>query len=384
MVRLPFTNTGLMVLLLGLGAYAVGWWFGWTELLVMACGCLTGLVLATPFIVGRQRLIVERTVAPERVEVGSPAVAHIRITNPTRIPIGSQFVAEHVDGLASVIDVTGLAPGASIERSLVLPTDRRGLIPVGPSIVSRADPLGLMRRDVVQSAHNDLWVHPRVVPTNPAPVGFAKDLEGPTNDTSPSGDVSFHTLREYSIGDDPRHVHWLSTARTGSLMVKHFVDNRQPHLTVVLDGSATSYQADEFEVAVDVVASLGVNGLIQKRPTSLYSGAEALVPGAVGATAQDLLDALTVVQPRSPVGLEAACVQALDREPETSVLVAITGAIEPSALLGLIERVKRRTHVVVVRAWPSSAIEPVSLPGATILDIDDIDRFQVVWNQAMR
>ena len=50
----------------------------------------------------------------------------------------------------------------------------------------------------------------------PLPAGFAKDLEGPTTDASPAGDVAFHAMRPYRLGDDPRHIHWMSTARTGS------------------------------------------------------------------------------------------------------------------------------------------------------------------------
>ena len=69
----------------------------------------------------------------------------------------------------------------------------------------------------------------------PLPVGFAKDLEGPTSDASPAGDIAFHALRPYQLGDDHRHIHWMSTARTGTLMVRHYVDNRRPTLAVLLD-----------------------------------------------------------------------------------------------------------------------------------------------------
>ena len=381
---MPFTKTGAAVLILGIGAYLAGWWFGWIELMVLSCGCLVGLLLATPFIIGRQRLTVERTVSPTKVEVGTPALATIRVENPTRSPIVWRVIQERVGAQIFPIEVDGLGPGASLERVLNLPTGRRGRIMIGPSVISRADPLGLMRRDVVQTGQDELWVQPRVVPTMPAPIGFAKDLEGPTNDTSPAGDVSFHTLREYSVGDDPRHVHWLSTARTGNLMVKHYVDNRRPHLTVVLDDALGSYSDDEFEVAVDVAASLGVNGLLNEQPISMYHGTELLLSERRGLGPSDLLDALTLVETRQGSSLDATCSHALDHEPETSVLVVVTGALDTGQLLRLVEQAKRRAHVLLVRVWPTSEMEPVNLPGATLLDVDDVQRFGVVWNQAMR
>ena len=121
-----------------------------------------------------------------------------------------------------------------------LPTARRGVVQVGPALIVKTDLLHLMRREIEQTGVQTLWVHPRVAALAPLPVGFAKDLEGPTSDASPAGDVAFHALREYELGDDHRHIHWMSTARTGTLMVRHYVDNRRPSITAVVDTDLAS------------------------------------------------------------------------------------------------------------------------------------------------
>src|SRR5688572_31110035 len=44
--------------------------------------------------------------------------------------------------------------------------------------------------------------------------------------------MAFVESRAYAPGDDPRHVDWNATARTGDLFVKQFIEERE--LTVLL------------------------------------------------------------------------------------------------------------------------------------------------------
>ncbi|MEZ5340417.1 MAG: DUF58 domain-containing protein [Acidimicrobiales bacterium] len=325
-----------------------------------------------------------RTICPSKVQVGEAATVTLTISNPAMTPIVDRLLHEHIGDQVVVVPLRGLAPHAVTEHVLDLPTGRRGVFPIGPLVISRADPLGLLRRDVVQSDADELWVRPRVVPTHPAPVGFAKDLEGPTNDLSPAGDVSFHALREYNIGDDPRHVHWLSTARTGTLMVKHFVDNRRPYLTVVVDASAESYRNDGYEVAVDILASLGVSGLVNDQPVSLYNGQTAIVSAAQRLGVDEVLDSLTLISGAGPADLAGTCSKVLDQEPDTSVLVVVTGPASAERLLPVVNATKQRAAAVIVRIGCDDDGRRVTLPAATLIDADDVTTFGDAWNQVMR
>ncbi len=62
----------------------------------------------------------------------------------------------------------------------------------------------------------------------------------------------FVSMREYVAGDDPRMIHWPTTARTGTLMVREHVEVRRPEFTVVLDTAPSVGTPDDFEEAVDV------------------------------------------------------------------------------------------------------------------------------------
>ena len=113
----------------------------------------------------------------------------------------------------------------------MVPTDRRSVIPVGPPSAVRSDPLGLVRRDVVEQTTWSCSCTRRSSPGLARP-GLERDLEGQTTNDLSTSDVAFHTLRDYVPGDDRRHVHWRSTAKAGRLMVRQFVDTRRSHLAV--------------------------------------------------------------------------------------------------------------------------------------------------------
>lgn len=51
--------------------------------------------------------------------------------------------------------------------------------------------------------------------------------------------MAFSESRAFADGDDPRHVDWLATARTGELFVKQFVEERELTLLLVVDLSAS-------------------------------------------------------------------------------------------------------------------------------------------------
>ncbi len=389
----PFTRSGTTIGFLALTSYAAGWLLGWNELMACAAGCGLALIAACGFVIGRHRVEVSRSLSCDRVNVGELATSTLTVTNPGRTPVGPRRLEEWSGGRATTIDITGLAPGGVKQVDHVLDTSHRGVLDVGPTVVAKSDPLGLMRREVQQAGIDQLWVQPRVVSVNPVPVGFAKDLEGPTSDTSPAGDVSFHTIREYSLGDDHRHIHWLSTARTGRLMVRHYVDNRRPYLTVLLDTDAVYdgrstledtdvaigdtntentasgfLEGDAFELAVAIAASLVVNTQLVQQPVSLYCGTSA---------GEAPLDALTTVD-QDDSALDPAVRHALAHERATSVLVIITGNRSPASLLAIVEEAKRSVHVVVVRCCAEA--DGLRLPSTTTFTVDRLESFQSAWN----
>jgi uncharacterized protein (DUF58 family) len=379
--RIPLTASGWTVAVLAVVAYVAGWALGWVELMVVAAGCLIVLAAALPFVIGRLALDVQRTLEPERVTVGDRAVAVMRVTNPRRTPIASRAIEEHIAGRPVRLDIPPLGPGRATEAVYPLPTGRRGIVEVGPALIVKGDLLGLMRREVAQTDVQRLWVHPRVAALQALPVGFAKDLEGPTSDASPAGDVAFHALREYELGDDHRHIHWMSSARTGQLMVRHYVDNRRPNITVVVDTEIDSYRAErQFDLAVEVAASIGVSSVLHGQPIALWLDREVVIGQNRPAGRQDILDRLTLAEGQTGTDVADAALHALRAEAGTSALVVVTGTVPTDRFLRMATVARRSARVVLVRCWPAGDRLPGVLPGAKVIDVDELDAFQAAWS----
>jgi uncharacterized protein (DUF58 family) len=381
-LAIPLTASGWTVAVLAVVAYVAGWLLGWVELMVVAAGCLIVLAAALPFVIGRLALDVERTLEPERITVGDKAVAVMRVTNPRRTPLASRTIEEHVGGRPLRLDVPPLGPGRSTEAVYPLPTARRGVVQIGPALIVKTDLLNLMRREIAQTDVQTLWVHPRVAALRPLPVGFAKDLEGPTSDASPAGDVAFHALREYELGDDHRHIHWMSSARTGTLMVRHYVDNRRPNVTVVVDTEIDSYRSEQqFDLAIEVAASLGVSALLHGQPVAVWLDRDVVIGQNRPAGRTDVLDRLTLATGAAGTDAGDAALHALRAESGTSALVVVTGNVPTDRFLAMSTVARRSARVILVRTWPPGDRLPGVLPGAKVIDVDSLDGFQAAWEK---
>ena len=386
MLRLgPLTATGGGVLALTALAYVVGWRFGWVELLVVAAAGVAGLLLAVPFVVGRLRLDLKRTVDPDRVQVGNPGAATLTMTNTGRSLSRARTIDEFINGRRMAVSAPLLKPGESERVVYTLDTSRRGVIELGPAVVAKSDPLGLMRREVGQIGRDTLWVHPKIVALETLPAGFAKDLEGPTSDASPAGDVAFHTLREYTPGDDIRHIHWMSSARSEQLLVRHYVDNRIPRIGVVLDDFDGVYEDESsFELAVSIAGSLGVAGTVGNMPVAVWVGDEEAIGSRYPAGRQALLDRLTLVESGGDDSASEGVVGLTTTEPDTSLVVVVTGERNPMDLLNIVRAVDQGMQVVLVRCSGTIKLEPIFVPDAEVVDCHDLKAFQLQWSWLAR
>ncbi|MFT3852339.1 MAG: DUF58 domain-containing protein [Ilumatobacteraceae bacterium] len=398
--RVPATAFGVVVAAVGVTCWVVGWQLGWIELMVVAAGCLVALVLAAPFVVGRSRLDLARSLHPQRAMVGEPCAARLTAHNHSRTPMRAVRVVEtttlpsapsyadltdasrRVRARRIELDVPRLGPGEAHVVEYELPTPRRGTFVVGPAVVDRSDPAGLLSREVAHTPAEVLWVHPRWQLVRAPSAGFAKDLEGPTADDSPAGDIAFHAVRPYQIGDDPRHVHWMSSARAGQVMVRHYVDTRRPHVTVVVDGDPAAWAGAEFETGVEVAASITVSLLHHRLPVAATVGSEWIVGRTAPVADHDAaLDRLTTCAPSTARPLLVTVADALHREPATSAIVVVTARAPAAEVVRTVAHARRHARVVVADCCAADEAEVPAVPGARTIRCPDLTTFVGAWNR---
>src|SRR5690606_35426104 len=155
-----------------------------------------------------------------------------------------------------------LAPGEQAGELFAIPTPKRDVVKVVPGSVERGDPRGLLDGAHRPAEPGDRYVHTKTELFGGQSLGFLRDLEGlPATDLS-RDDVSCHALNEYQPGDDLRHVHWRSTARTGVMMVRQYEETRRSHFVIGLSRSTGDYATDQdSELAISVAGSVGLRAL---------------------------------------------------------------------------------------------------------------------------
>ncbi len=134
---------------------------------------------------------------------------------------------------------------------------RRGVYTLGPAEVRVADPFGLLRFAKRDSETTEVVVYPQVHELRGFPLRGGNVEAGTTGSRGRRGE-EFANLREYRRGDDRRHIHWKSLARTGELFVKEFSLQAPRRHTVALDlrREGLRTQENEIEDAVSAAASV--------------------------------------------------------------------------------------------------------------------------------
>ena len=380
MRRLSVTSTGFGLAAAAAGCYGVGVVLGYRLLVVVAVGMLAMLAVGVIPLTVRPSVALSRLVSPDRVGVGEPALGRLEVRNLSRWPSPGFTAVDLIGGEALPLNVRPLAGRG--RRTLHYPVlaRRRGRHRLGPLTVERRDALGLFAWRQRQTDDGVLWVHPRVHRMGALPVGIVPDYEGRTTEHARLGTVTFSSLREYVPGDDPRQIHWRTTARTGHLIVREHIDTMEPTTTVVLDTRDHVLPPDAFEDAVELAASVVRAVEVAGRPAALHvlgqPPAETIAFGAQG-----FLDRLALAR-RSADPDPLRLLETVERVPAGGALVVITGAAGAAVLGRLAEQRRRFASVVVVALDPDGSAGGVQRrPGLAVLTARSAAEGVAAWRR---
>lgn len=265
------------------------------------------------------RRISVRRRAPERAEAGQVVPITIELANRRPFLAVWMFtVKDVIDGpmdaaqkmlkpLEPAVAFLRVPKQALQRRVYRVRLPKRGRYAFGPMQANTRFPLGLIERGLVIPDQIELLVHPRIgllshnwrrrVTHTREQVAHAQKRAGSFED-------DFHRVREYQTGDDPRAIHWPTSARRGSLVVREFRESHDRPLAILVDLWSESPDGDaKVELALDLAATLAVDHTRTSQRASVFCALAGETLTAWDSSSRSdlggMLDAMAVVRPTS-------------------------------------------------------------------------------------
>lgn len=180
---------------------------------------------------------------------------------------------------------------------------RRGIYPLGTLTVSTSFPFGLFfkERDVELPGELIIWPrHDLPVPAGSPGAGRAR-VRGQALAGQPGARGDYRGLRPYRPGDDPKDIHWRTSARLQTPVVREYERDASEIFWICLDLAGTR-GAEDAEGLVEVAASLAARAEVEGKRFALVAGQRVVPPGSGPGQLEAVLDALARVDfdPEAP------------------------------------------------------------------------------------
>ncbi len=322
------------------GALAVGRLFGIFELFVIGAAMLVAALSAWLLVTFRRpQVAVERWIRPAVLTAGDVGRVEVLVQQVGRSRSPSFELIEPVGANRTArMGVAPLAPDTEVSAGYRIPTDRRGVLAIGPLIALRHDILGLARWTGEVAGVEEVLVSPRAHLLDVPLLGhgvLGRHLLALAQRLGP-GD--FHSLRDYVDGDEPRSIHWRASARSEELKVRQHTVEGLRRCVVLLDQHVPAGPAGQeaFERAVTVAASIVHSadraGLTTRFVTT--DGADLRGPDVAVQTLHLLARIEASTQPAIPVERDPSeglgLVVAIAADPWTMAWTALDRIVDPA------------------------------------------------------
>ncbi len=227
------------------------------------------------------RSLYVRREIPKRIMAGETFTASIVLENrktwPTAWLMNVSDSVVHASGyLSPEVLFVNVPPRQERRGHYQLRLKKRGKYQLGPVDVTTRFPLGLVERGVILSVQDELLVYPRTGHLKPdwrrylqqsiELVSHVRPQTGPFND-------DLYRIREYRPGDDPRMIHWRTSARMSELVVCDYKESRDRDLILIVDPwvspKASDEESDDAERALRFATTVCMDHLRNSRESSL-------------------------------------------------------------------------------------------------------------------
>jgi len=196
---------------------------------------------------------------PDLIMADQPTTITVSVTNRSRwLPSYSLRLFDVAQGqdLDRGLFVHHVPPQRSALLSYPISASARGRLRFDGVRAETLFPFGLFLKRALYQVSAEILVSP---PIRPLSLRFIDELasEGQGLSLARRGHgTQLYNLRPYRPGDDSRAIHWMSTARTSTLIVRETEAEDQRRMTIVLSTVAPDEQEPLFERSLILVASL--------------------------------------------------------------------------------------------------------------------------------
>ncbi|HET6370358.1 MAG TPA: DUF58 domain-containing protein, partial [Nitrospiria bacterium] len=319
-----YLNKKTALILLTLVSFFLAW--NRTINLLYAMFALLGATLVLAYILPRRALrgVSALRTLPATAFEGEEIEVAVHLKNAGWTP---RYMIEVVDAIPSaepslrrpMTFVARLSGGSARDYCYPVTCYKRGVYRVGPLSLRSAYPLGIRSAEkVLSDDQHDLLVYPKTFEIPVFPLAGARlTLSGVEALSKAGGSQEFFGTREYKHGDSLKHIHWPSTARHGSLIVKEFEQRASTEVSLFLDLHRDSLFGEgretTLEYAVKIAASIGKYALEKGHNVQLIGFGKSpwMVPSSRGSDhLGDLLEILARVESDGVVSFPSALSQA--------------------------------------------------------------------------
>jgi uncharacterized protein (DUF58 family) len=208
---------------------------------------------------------------PEDVYARTPFAVELRLDNERRVGGAYGLLVGPSDPDRGRPQYVGRLGGRHRSHRLLLRENmpQRGRHWLPGLTVATSFPFGLFRARRVAESERRVLVYPHIGRISAEALAHQRGGEARwlVDQRRKDQQGEFRSLRKYTPGDNPRHIHWATTARMGELFVQEF-ERREMHSAMLLldaymptdlDEQAAAERRGRFEKAVSFVATLAAD-----------------------------------------------------------------------------------------------------------------------------
>jgi uncharacterized protein (DUF58 family) len=341
------------------------------------------------------------------VKEGSDMRVNLRVVNHTH---GARILLRFVDSIPGrqgndPVQVPLLGARATETVSYSCRAGKRGIYDFAACRIESSSPFGLVNARRNLRAESHLVVYPLYYELIGAMFPFHRSFTGMTSapGSRPGEGASFFGLREYREGDPIRKIHWPSSVRARTLMVKEFEEDMHSSVVIMLDTLGKSVMPigddDNLEVAVRAAASLANHTLVNGHPTTLMyydESARCMRTDRAMGDLTAILDSLARLEASSVRPLDAI-MEGRSAIPRHANLIAVMLSADKEVMEELLRIRAQGIQIMLVisdgrnaksrfaaSAWLPAMLEMYEYAGISTIMLSPGDDLQAALSQNMR